>query len=56
MKRKKLLKEIAKLGFKFVRHGGDHDVYGKGKNYVSVPRHAEVNEKLARDIIKDCSN
>ena len=52
MKRKKLLKELANLGVKFVRHGGSHDIYGKGQEYAQVPRHADVNEQVVKDIIK----
>jgi mRNA interferase HicA len=50
-----LLKEIAKLGAKLKRHGGNHDMYGKGKTTVPVPRHAEIDEDVARDIIKEFS-
>ena len=44
MKRKKLLKEIAKLGFRFVRHGGDHDVYGYQTHVNAVLREAMLRE------------
>jgi mRNA interferase HicA len=51
VKRKKLLKELAKLGAKFVRHGGKHDEYSNGTKSAMVPRHADVNENLAKDLI-----
>ena len=47
-----MLKKIAELGATFLRHGGNHDVYIKGKIYKSIPRHVEVDEQLAISIIK----
>jgi len=35
VKRKELLKKITELGATFLRHGGNHDVYIKGKIYKS---------------------
>lgn len=52
MKTKDLIKLLEKNGWTFVRHGGNHDVYGKGKELESVPRHSEINELLAKAIIK----
>lgn len=39
---------------KFIRHGGNHDWYQNPRTKVSqpVPRHREVNERLAKHIIK----
>ncbi len=55
MKRKDLIKTLEKAGFVFARHGGKHDVYKRGKDEEQVPRHAEINEMLARAIIKKWS-
>lgn len=52
MKTKDLIKLLEKNGWTFVRHGGNHDVYGKGKELEAVPRHSEMNEMLARAIIR----
>lgn len=52
MNRLNLIKKIEKLGFKFERHGGKHDIYKKGKIRVEVPRHKEVNERIARSLLK----
>jgi mRNA interferase HicA len=54
MKRQKLLKEIAKRGAAFVRHGANHDIYENPRTNVSaqVPRHADINELVAKAIIK----
>ena len=52
VKQKDLIKRLEKAGFKFVRHGGKHDVYKRGKDEEQVPRHTEINEYLAKGIIK----
>jgi len=35
-----------------MRHGGKHDVYTDGINTEQIPRHAEINEILAKALIK----
>ncbi len=52
MKQKDLVKKLIKIGFKFKRHGGNHDVYVRGENIEEIPRHKEINEKLAKAIMK----
>lgn len=52
MKTKDLIKLLEKNGWKFSRHGGNHDVYTKGKERESVVRHSETDEELAKAIIK----
>jgi mRNA interferase HicA len=52
MKRKELIKKLLTNGFVFVRHGGNHDVYRRGDDEEQVPRHSEINEYLAKAIIK----
>lgn len=52
MKTKDLIKLFEKNGWKFARHGSNHDVYIKGNERESVPRHREVDEELAKAIIK----
>jgi mRNA interferase HicA len=56
MKRIKLEKKLKKLGWWFLRHGGNHDVWTDGRFCLSIPRHTEVNEWSARSIIKAASN
>ncbi len=54
MKRTDLLKVLSGLGCELVRHGGKHDFYTQpatGKSQP-VPRHREINEMLARKIIR----
>ncbi|MDR3301248.1 MAG: addiction module toxin, HicA family [Spirochaetaceae bacterium] len=57
MKRALLLKKLDLAGVVFVRHGAGHDLYRQPKTgkQESVPRHADINERLAKDIIKRLS-
>jgi predicted RNA binding protein YcfA (HicA-like mRNA interferase family) len=57
MKRNLLLKEIRKRGAVFVRHGKKHDIYVNPKTGTieQVPRHPDIDEILARNIIKHFS-
>ncbi len=57
MKQRDLIKKIESMGCHFIRHGGKHDWY---KNPVTgmcqpVPRHREINEFLAKSIIRKLS-
>ena len=57
MKRIDLIKMITKNGAIFIRHGGNHDWYKNIETGVgqAVPRHTEINEMLAKNIIKKLS-
>ncbi len=52
MKRRELLKLFEKAGWKLRRNGGSHDIYTDGKNIEVIPRHADIDERLARGLIK----
>lgn len=52
MKSKDLVKKLESAGFRFERHGGNHDIYIRGTDREEVPRHKEINERLARAILK----
>lgn len=52
MKRRDLIKLLEKNGWRFNRNGGSHDVFVKGNTSEMVPRHTEINENLAKAIIK----
>ncbi|MBT5927516.1 MAG: type II toxin-antitoxin system HicA family toxin [Verrucomicrobia bacterium] len=55
MKRIDLIKRIDAAGCELLRHGGKHDIYhnpSTGKTQP-IPRHREINEHLARKIIRD---
>jgi mRNA interferase HicA len=53
VKRRDLERRLASLGWTFLRHGGSHDVWSRGTRTIAVPRHSEVNEHTARDILRD---
>lgn len=54
MKRRDLVKILKVNGFIQVRDGGDHTIYkAPNKRIVQVPRHREINENTARQILKD---
>jgi mRNA interferase HicA len=52
VKRRDLEKRLAACGWRFLRHGGRHDVWTDGEREEYVPRHREVNEDLARAILR----
>ena len=52
MTRKDLVKLLEKNGWRFKRNGGNHDLYTDGKRVEAIPRHSEIKEMLAKDIIK----
>ncbi len=58
MKRRDLIKKIEKTGCMFIRHGGKHDWYQNPitKACQPIPRHREINEILAKNIIKKLTN
>jgi len=52
MKRKDLIKLLESNGWYFKRNGGEHDIYTNGAKTEPIPRHSEINERLAKNIIK----
>ena len=52
MKQRELLKLFKNAGWYFLRDGGNHEIYTDGKNIVAIPRHSEINERLAKGLIK----
>ena len=52
MKQRDLIKKLESVGFKFERHGGNHDVYVRGFDEEQIPRHKEINERLAKAILR----
>jgi predicted RNA binding protein YcfA (HicA-like mRNA interferase family) len=54
MKRTDLIKTLERMGCVLVRHGANHDWYTNPltKQSQPVPRHNEINEYLAKSIIK----
>lgn len=52
MKRRVLIKKLERAGFVFRRHGGNHDIYIRGRDLEQIPRHKEINERLANEILR----
>jgi mRNA interferase HicA len=58
MKRIDLIRQLEREGCVLLRHGGRHDWYHNPQTRVSqpVPRHREINERLARHILRLLKN
>lgn len=52
MKRRDLIKLFEKNGWYFLRDGAEHDIYTDGRKMEPIPRHREINERLAKHLIK----
>jgi mRNA interferase HicA len=54
MKRRFLIQKLEEMGCTLTRHGGRHDWYTNPITQQSqpVPRHTEINENLAKSILK----
>lgn len=52
MKRKDLVKRLEAKGYYLKRSGGNHDLYSNGQHSEPIPRHSEINEMLAKAIIR----
>lgn len=52
MKQKELVRKLLKAGFEFYDHGANHDRYKRDDVIETLPRHKEVNERLAKAILK----
>ena len=52
MKRQELESKLKKRGGWFHRHGGNHDICTNGERQEPIPRHNEINERLARSVLR----
>ncbi|KRL07994.1 type II toxin-antitoxin system HicA family toxin [Liquorilactobacillus hordei] len=52
MKRRELIKKLQKNNWYLYRNGGNHDIWTNGKDKETIPRHPDINERLAKIIIK----
>ncbi len=54
MKRTDLIRTVENAGCVMIRHGAKHDWYRNSKTGISqpIPRHREINELLAKHILK----
>src|SRR5436190_21119368 len=48
MKRRDLERRLSECGWRFLRHGGQHDVWTDGEREEAIPRHREINKRLAQ--------
>jgi len=55
VKRRELEEALRKVGWRFLRHGAKHEVWTDGERQEPVPRHPDINEKLARAILRRAS-
>jgi mRNA interferase HicA len=51
MKRREIERKLRELGWRFLKHGGNHDRWTNGKEVEEVPRHREIHEMLALKIL-----
>lgn len=52
MKQRELINRLKKVGFKLSRHGSAHDIYKRGNDEEQIPRHREIDERLAQAILR----
>lgn len=52
MKQRDLKKRLKDLGWWLDREGGGHEIWTNGTLQEQIPRHREINERLAKKIIK----
>jgi hypothetical protein len=54
VKQEKLRNMIREYGAIFLRHGKKHDIFENPRTHelTQVPRHSDINEYTARDILK----
>lgn len=55
MKRTDLIRQLEQAGCVLLRHGSKHDIFHQPRTGMTqpVPRHRDINERLARKILKD---
>jgi mRNA interferase HicA len=52
VKRRDLERRLLNCGWRLLRSGGRHDVWTDGLREEAIPRHREVNERLALTILR----
>jgi len=54
VKQADLVRKLEQQGCQFIRHGGKHDWYQNPRTKICqpIPRHREINEFLAKSILK----
>jgi len=52
MKTRDFIEILERNNWTLARHGSKHDIYMKGNERESVPRHKDIDDLLAQAIIK----
>ncbi len=52
MKRADLVRALEHNGWYLLRNGSNHDIYTNGVKMEPIPRHKEIRERLAQQILK----
>jgi hypothetical protein len=55
MRRRELERRLRDLGWRFDHHGRKHDIWSDGDRQEAIPRHIEINEHVARAILRRAS-
>jgi mRNA interferase HicA len=53
LKKRDLERALSGLGWRLKREGGSHEIWTNGKRSIPIPRHKDINERLAKHIIED---
>ena len=56
VKKRDLEKHLKKYGWWLKREGGNHELWTNGELNEPMPRHREINELLAKKIIRVAKN
>ena len=56
MRRRMLERKLNRIGWYFKRHGGNHDLWTDGHKTLTIPRHREIEEDVAKAILKDAQS
>ncbi len=56
MKKRDLERALRLLGWWLKREGGNHEIWTNGDDVEPVPRHNDVNEILAKKILRTARN
>lgn len=52
-KRRDFIRILIDNGFVYDRTRGDHEIYKRGKQHISVPYRTDLNRMLTRRLIKE---
>lgn len=52
VQRRKALKILKQNGWRFERHGANHDIYTNGQAKEPIPRHGDINKLTWNGIVK----